>query len=330
MGLTFWRIYQSINYTFEWFESSRIVLQTRKMSGGLNLDYLNTYYDVTLRWHQHMKDEIFQTINTCDEKTQVYMFEELLPYLRDFRICSLPTSFIEQTIKGYNDSEEYKFNERVKEKDKEHRAKVDYTKPHLLEYLVEKPAGHSIFGGYYPKRTVPVTNNYFYEIWDTPDLIDTDILPDYYDFLQRIQRSFIDNTSLYTRLYQEGKYVPKDKILILKEEIDKEIKHDVKELPTSPDQALLPQNPAMPGRLKLSISVEQFAVLMRMLKDVDIITSDKKDIHNFVADHIQTVGRSDERISTKNFGKLYSSKDASIINFWLGRLAKMGDSLTKK
>ncbi|HQW96446.1 MAG TPA: hypothetical protein PLU58_11620 [Saprospiraceae bacterium] len=318
MGLVFWRIYQSIHYHFEWFEKFRVIEELRRLSGGLNLDYVKTYYDISFKWHLHMRQEIFQTIETCDEKTQVYMFEELIPYLSDWRIASIPYDYIEKIVTDYNEAEEIRFNEDVKKRDEEHRRNVDYSKPHMAEIPQEKnetnPFLHrSIFGRF---NSLPKKNNYYYEYWGYPDFIDTEVLPEYYNSLGKLQQSFRDNTSLYTKLYIEGKYVPKDRMIFLKNEFENEIKNEVKALPTSPEEELLSSIIEKPNKLLLDLSVPQIACLFMAFREMGIIKETvNTELSKFISANFSSKKSKD--ISTKTLGDQFSNLDNKAIEDWL-------------
>jgi hypothetical protein len=332
MGLVFWRIYQSIHYHFQWFEKFRVIEELRRLSGSLNLDYVKTYYDVALKWHEHMRQEIFQTIQTCDEKTQVYMFEELIPYLSDWRIASIPYDYIEKIVNEYNEAEEKRFNEEVKKKDEEHKSKVDYTKPHMAEIPPEKKNTNlsPIFPGsiLLYSHPLPTKNNYYYEYWGKPDLIDTDVLPGYYKSLEVLQQSFRDNTSLYTKLYQEGKYVPKDKIVILKETIEREGKNHETELPISPDQKLLP---APISRIKANITVKRLLYLFKALIDTNVIThpSEIKELLQMISNSFYTERA--EVISIEQLQKKWSEiqQDPKLAGFWGDKFIELHNQARK-
>ena len=71
---------KALHFTSEYFQKERIIASISKLGGGLNLSYLDTYYEITLHSHADMEAEINQNIYGSNKNIQREMFE----YLKDW------------------------------------------------------------------------------------------------------------------------------------------------------------------------------------------------------------------------------------------------------
>jgi hypothetical protein len=104
MQPVFVRVNQSLNFTLEYYNIGRIKDHMFRFAGKLNLDYLDTYYDLTFTFHSQMEDEIHQVMQTNDGVTQVIFFENLKEWLSDWRIEKVNKDIILDLIEKYNEN----------------------------------------------------------------------------------------------------------------------------------------------------------------------------------------------------------------------------------
>lgn len=82
-------------------------------------------------------------------------------------------------------------------------------------------------------------------------------------------------------------------------------------------------------KLKWKVKVEELAFLFRILKDCGLIKSNyDKEIHTFIANNFETEGNA--KISPKNVGRLWSTKDINVINFWTRKLIDISNQIKRK
>lgn len=131
----------------------------------------------------------------------------------------------------------------------------------------------------------------------------------------------------------------------LKRIINKYIKlNDAGKLPVFQPQTYLPPNmqassnlnllgQVNDNRLQTNMSVEQLTMLFRLLKEcklIEVKPRKEKEIHAFIAEHFDTVGKEGEKASVKNIGRLWSSKEPDILNYWIARFKELSDKAEKK
>ncbi len=142
-----------------------------------------------------------------------------------------------------------------------------------------------------------------------------------------LQQSFRDNTSLYTKLYQEGKHVPKDRILILQNEFKHDINNEPKELPSSPEQKLLEEAMERPDKLLLNLSVPQIACLFLVFREMGIINENvNTELAKFIKATFSSKNSAD--ISLNTMGDQLSNVDSTAVTHWLDSVKDFRLALT--
>jgi hypothetical protein len=261
-----------------------------------------------------MEEEIAQHIRISDKLAKQELYEYLTGWIEYFEISLANPERIEKEIHSYNQTRIIEYEALVKEREEKFRQTDHYKNlNHLDFYEVQNRIG--LIGGFFQKASYANPNRLeqyrkFFEAPD-PDLIDVECLPKYLELIKPIISRCV--------------VIAHKRLSYLKGENEK------KQLPESEAHLItpVPESP-FSNRLRVSLNAEQLAVLMRLLHDCDVVISGKGEIHKFVADHIQTIGMSEKRISPQNFGKLFSSKKADVINFWIARLTKMIEEAKKK
>lgn len=308
------RIERAIHFTTEYFKIGRIVDSISKLDGGLNLSYLDTFYEVTISSHEHMQAEIMQTILGSNKFIQMEMFERLKECLSWWPFNDYQYE-IELIVKEYNRKEWDKYVEEVISDEEKFKTGIDYTVQHNGEIKKEYPAVTTIFG-HKPKRLETLTNKWFYCNTKKPAVINEDFIPEYFDMLDQIVASFKSACVKDVARYFNGQITPGVDVIIEKHIISAQSEPKLlEEINPKQIEDKRPKN----TRIKVNISVEELTMLFRLLKEEKIIISKPKkdfEIHDFIAEHFETVGREDFKISSKNVGKLWSSTDPDVLTFW--------------
>lgn len=78
------------------------------------------------------------------------------------------------------------------------------------------------------------------------------------------------------------------------------------------------------------MTVEQVAVLFRVLKEFGLIKGKDRDIAHFIVEHFETSGKAGKKISAANLVKLFSTKDPNVINFWTAKFIDMQGHMKRK
>lgn len=261
-----------------------------------------------------MEQSIKQHIRISDKLAKEELFDYLTEWANYFEYNLNNPLNIEKAIEKYNENRLIEYNNIIEADENKFKETNEYkTLNHLDYYEVNYGLGSRLIGiiqsGYLSQQKRLVQYHKFFEAPD-PDLIDIDFLPQYLELINPIISRCVN--------------IAKKKLSYLKGENEKK---QLTNSEVTPTPALIP---IYTNRLRVSLNTEQLAVLFRLLYDCNVITSNKKEIHGFVADHIQTVGMSKQRISSQNFGKLFSSKNSEIRTFWIARLTKMIESAQKK
>jgi hypothetical protein len=260
-----------------------------------------------------MEEEILQHIRISNELAKEELYDYLTGWIEYFEIALATPQRLEEAINSYNEKRLLEYGEIIKEQEKVFKETHLYKTLNHLDFY-EVPNRIGIMGGIFHKTSYSNQNRMeqyrkFFEAPD-PDLIDITFLSQYREYIRPIISRCI--------------VIAHKRLSYLKGDNDK------KQLPSSETVTPPAIIPIPVDRLKVSVNAEQLAVLFRLLYECDIITSGKGEIHEFVADRIQTPGMTNKRISAVNFGKLFSSKKAEIRNFWIARLGKMIETAQKK
>jgi hypothetical protein len=259
--------------------------------------------DLAFSSQDRMEEEILQHIRISDKLAK----EELQDYLQEwvsyFEKCLKHPEIIEKIINEYNEKQLSDYEKVIDESEKKFRETYEYkTYDHLQFYQTDILRYNRFPGVSYSPTLVQYLK--FFEAPD-PDLIDESYLPQYMIFINPIISRCIK--------------IAKKRLGYLKGG------NELKQLPASTSKSKAIELPHVPPkRLKVSLSVEELAMLIRLLKDCNIITTKPdKAIHSFVAENFETVGRKGAKISSANMGRLFSSKNTDLLNFWIKKFNQL-------
>lgn len=303
------------DYTDAFFGISIIKAYMQSFQKDIEVDSTTKIHESIANSAQNaMEREIAQHIRISDKLAKEELFDYLTGWANYFEYILNNPQLVKEKIEKYNEKRGIEYQSLIDEEESKFKNTNKYkTLNHLEFYEEDYGVGLSLFHSSHnlpiPKKRL-VQYRKFFEAPD-PDLIDVSFLEQYLEFINPIITRCIT--------------IARNRLSYLKGE------NELKQLPSSEAKSTKPLVADIAtDRLKVSINVEELAVLLRLLHKCDVIISNKKEIHNFVADHIQTVGMSNKRISPQNFGKLFSSKDSKIATFWISRLALMIKDLEKK
>jgi hypothetical protein len=143
MTPVFYRVNQAINYTLLYYEIERIYPHMIQIAGKETYQsgLLDTYYDLTMKFHSWMEDEIKQTIYTTTRNAQIELFELLKEWLTDVRIKILNQAWILEKIDQHNEKAYTNFLVEVEKKEAAFKSSPNYSKEHLEEYENCRPSG---------------------------------------------------------------------------------------------------------------------------------------------------------------------------------------------
>lgn len=311
------RIERSIHFTSEYFSMSRVAACISKLDGGLNLSYLDTFYEVTLNSHEEMEAEINQNIYGSNSNIQRELFEYLRDVLDNWWYFNDYKPEVEWLVDNYNEKTWLHYENEVIKEEEKFKLNVNYKIRHLEKYEKEYPAVYGIMG-FMPKRKEWITNSWFFENLKKSEAINKDLLPDYFEMLDKIIASFKLACVKYVKRFFEGNIASAAEIVIQKKILP--LPNDLKLLESAKDIKL--QN----TRIKVNISVEELTMLFRLLKEEKIILSKPRhdhEIHAFITHHFETIGMEDLKISVKNVGKLWSSTEPDVLTFWIKKFTDL-------
>ena len=270
--------------------------------------------EIAFSAQDRMEEEINQTIRTSDELTREELFEYLTGWIQYFEYHLNNIQKIEKSIEAYNEKTLIEYEKIVAlEEEKFKETKQYKTLNHLDFYEVDY--GWLMGIGAIPRFAAPqkrlVEYRKFFEAPD-PDLIDIAFLAKYIELISPIISRCVN--------------IAKKRLSYLKGE------NELKQLPPSTPKILEP--PIIQGqsnRLKVNLTVEQLTILFRLFKDCKITNAKlDKEIHVFIADNFETLGMEGKKISAKNVGRLFSSTDPDVINFWIGKFIELSKKAEKK
>lgn len=311
----FVRVNEALHATFEYYSIGRISNHIARFAGGLNLQYLDTWYKHTYECHKEMEEEIHQVIHTTTANTQVYFFDTLRLWLSDWRLKEVNIDIIQNKIDNYNEQVTAQFEQKVKEELEKFQGTEDYkNRTHLDKY---EKSYHDFFLDMKVKRTE--TYYKFYCINEKPELIDTDYLPDYISLVTPIFNNIRNIIARWVSLYEQGKIVPQATII-----------YERSQLPSSEAQQL---PPAPHEKLKVNLSVPQLAYLFRLLYELkpDIFDiKSKTELYRFISDNFITKGVGEGGISLKNLNNQFTTPEKNTAKYWAVLLRMMLERARKE
>lgn len=160
-----------------------------------------------------MADEISQTIHTCNENTQVELFEWLKDWMGDYRIASVAEELIIEEVALENAKRMKQFNEKVAEEQAKFHESPKRKLKHKEEYIDEQiPLLYSsiepwMYRMIYPNSEKKINYN-FYCVKEEPGLLPESLLPKYFVLVDDIIRKFRNAAAPYIKRYDAGSIVP--------------------------------------------------------------------------------------------------------------------------
>lgn len=282
--------------------------------------YLEGWEDTIYILHSRAEDEILQTIHTCDNNTQVFMFEQLRSLLNnrwEFAEKVDKEHFYFTAIR-HNNKENELLNIKVEDAVKAMIAHPDFhLREHNKEYEEEyKGVARYMMAGWNPyKTTRTVTHRKYYCIEFSTDFIDLTPLDRYIELVQRIIDSFRKIVLNHLTLYDAGKYVSSAEIIYQKEIIRIE----------QPEQKMLEVGAARNEvkKLKTTLTSGQLLYLFQSLKSIGVFPPNTTiaDLCRFIEVNLSSRDRDDLKAS--NLVKDWSDIDINDIAFWYDKFPDM-------
>lgn len=309
----FYRIADAITYTMEFYKIDKIkeyikVFANKDQNSRSKIEW----YDLMFVLHNRMEDEILQTINTCNHNTIAYLFNTLKEWLTDERILRVNSLLIIPEIDQYNKITLAEFESKVVLQVEHFQATPEFSQyKHLQEYITDKPDRtlQLIFGNNF-NQSRKVINYKYYCIDESPELIDTMYVDDYIQLLDKLVTNLRNILSKYIGMYDKGEIKAFDTISVIHH--SDQLNQPILNLPQ-------PEN----KKLKLNLTVEQVALLFKLLKDNNyILARYATDVQRFIRANITTAGTEDE-ISEKYLANVYSSPDRKTADFLRDVLRKL-------
>ena len=275
----------------------------------------NTWHETVLRLHSHMEEEIIQNMLLYNDIGKVYFFDTLKSWLTEYRIIAVNIPLLSHQIEMYNQKTYDEFLVKVEEEETKFKETFEYKNYHHQQ--VYQKEAFPIWA-YHIKPSHPIMQEVTYHKFicvSTPQLIDTKYLKDYVLLVEELIDNFKGIINFHLAKYEAVSGVPKPPVL---------------KLPPAQKQLEQMKKPNEdPVKLKAKITVEQLTFLFKILYNCNIINAPKVgDIHNFLADHFETISAS--TISAKNIGKLWSVKTDETIDFWVKKFIELDKEAKRK
>lgn len=304
MRPVFPRINTAINYSLEYYGIGQIAKHLFHFD-GTEINYpnrkdLDSWLEIILEMHDRVEDEILQTIHTCNNATQVYLFENLKLWATDIRLSFVNESLILEEIEKYNSKTYADFLIKIEDDVQKFRNSPNFYREHKEEYEVTRSNWFPIVNSFNLNHFTTKEINYkYYCIEEKPKLLDVSYLKDYYPYIAKIVEKFTRIINTYISQYEDGKLVPKSEIASSKQYL---IEND--------EQKTLPEPPTEQKKLKVNISVPELAYLFKMLNEAkpEIFSVDSKaELYRFISANFST--KATENISVNSIANNYTTPD---------------------
>lgn len=319
MKPVFPRINNAIRFTIEYYTAARVYAHYERFSKKSRIivtpDTLDTYYDLVLTCHSQMEDEIYQVINTTNENTQVYVFEELDLWLQDVRINSVNESWLLNEIDIYNDKINERFTKDIEKQELEFINSSEYYREHNTEYEATVRNYLGVFpGNFLPSKVKTIKHSKFFCVETQPELIDwnNDFRQYYLNLLHKIITSFKNVLSPLIERYKGGKILPSASIFAEKQKL---LESDNR------DEIVKPHI-----KIKVDLTVTQLAYLFKLLQESYLINeASNLQLFRLISQNFST--KEAENISIHSLRKKFyldelSDEKINVDAFWLGKLTK--------
>lgn len=196
---------EALYHTLYYFKIGRIDTQIKKMAGGLNLSYLDSYQEVALRSHKNMENEINQNAIGSIYYIKQSLFEYLRDWLNSWQFNPGFEKEIEWLIDRENEKELARYKAEIENDEIEYKKTIPEGIEEGQEYEVHfKPYYDIFFQAMRPARTEKRVNKFI--TTKKPDTIDKSYLPEYVLLVKKMTDSFRRHSEKYVRNYFEGKY----------------------------------------------------------------------------------------------------------------------------
>jgi hypothetical protein len=196
----------TINTLWDFFEKSTVKDYSDYKTGKLFFenDYFNSLIENWRNRLPNFENEILQIINTTDQKTIDEYFNSLRDQLYSIKDI-LRKDFLTNKINEWNEEILKKYSETVEKEGEEYSKQVNRKKDHLEEYE-DWDISDSLFSpfGTKTKKTKKINYN-FYCIEKTPDLIDINIVDEYYALIKSLYLELFSISKKYGEPWSEGK-----------------------------------------------------------------------------------------------------------------------------
>jgi hypothetical protein len=328
----FTRINNAINFTREYFHENKLkeylLWFVAKARNPKYSSYLDDWDDFILKLHNYMEDEIIQTVNTCNNNTQVYLFEELR------RLINEDWQFSENINENHLENLAYNYNDKLNtelELKVEDAVQIFRSNPIFLslgqneEYEEEVLASPmSLFlgrGHIFPSKRKVINRKYYCIEFDT-EFLDYYQLPKYIKLLEGLVSNFRKIVSRHLILYDSGKYVSSRDVII-----------ERKQLADNPEPKLLSdgRDKGVKQKINLSISAKQLLSLFQILIKEGIVTEPEvlKEFHEVIAASFST-GRTSE-LSVDKLQKLWSEikQEPELLDQWSKKFLSLHETANK-
>ncbi len=204
---------EALYYTLSYFKIGRIGEQIKKFGGGLNLTYLDSYYEVTLQSHKNMEAEINQNVVGSIPFIQLSLFDYLRDWLNNWQFNAGFEREIEYLIDQANEKERSRYQLEIEKDEIEYRQSVPPGVEYGHDYEVEIKAHYNFFAG----RLVPAkleTRTFLFVTTKKPDLIDKTYIPEYTTLVKKLTDSFRRHSEKYATNFFAGKYSVNANLLV--------------------------------------------------------------------------------------------------------------------
>ena len=162
---------------------------------------------------ESMSEELNQTVQTTNDLTKTFLFEELKENITDFNLFTINKEKIKEKVDKWNGEKYETFLQQIEKETEDYfqRPERKHYK-HLQTYQVKNKI-HPLLGWGTPLSDMIVHTNYnIYCIETIPDLIDEQHLDDYFKLLNYALSKYQSIVKPLMKLYNEGKLTSSNKI----------------------------------------------------------------------------------------------------------------------
>lgn len=160
-----------------------------------------------------MSGELNQIVQTTNDLTKTFLFEELKENIADFDLFAINKGKIKERIDKWNEERYRAFLRQIEKETEEYFQRPERKHYNHLQTYQIKSKIHPLLGWGTPQNDMIVHTNYnFYSIETLPELIDEQYLDEYYKFLNYALSKYQNIVRPLMKLYDEGKLTSTSKI----------------------------------------------------------------------------------------------------------------------